>query len=77
MPGLLEQGSSAFRQSYDIIFRGVEVPNWFQEQSTGSCLSFVVPPLVNQKILGLILCSVISMLHKEEDDFWYSLSYDL
>ena len=50
--------------SFSVFLPGVQFPDWFDFQSTGSILSFVVPPLANQKIRGWFLCAVfVSRLH--------------
>ena len=50
--------------SFSVFLPGVQFPDWFDFQSTGSILSFVVPPLANQKIREWFLCAVfVSRFH--------------
>uniref|UniRef100_A0A2N9II20 ADP-ribosyl cyclase/cyclic ADP-ribose hydrolase n=1 Tax=Fagus sylvatica TaxID=28930 RepID=A0A2N9II20_FAGSY len=46
--------------SFSVFIPGVEFPDWFDYKSTGSILSFVVPPLVKQKIRGWFLCVIFA-----------------
>ncbi|XP_059629921.1 disease resistance protein RPV1-like [Cornus florida] len=60
--GLPEQGD------FSIFLPGSEVPNWCNFQCLGSFLSFLVPPLVDRKIHGWILCVVFAgCCHNDED----------
>ncbi|KAL7164052.1 hypothetical protein ACSBR2_040041 [Camellia fascicularis] len=67
---------SALKSSSEIILSGGEVPRWFQYQSAGSYLSFMVPPLINQKILGLIVC-IVFFGSKEKCNDSSCLHYDI
>ncbi|XP_043715484.1 disease resistance protein RUN1-like [Telopea speciosissima] len=42
----------------DIFVPGGDIPDWFSCQSAGSSIYFEVPPLLNCKIQGLIICVV-------------------
>uniref|UniRef100_A0A2N9GST1 C-JID domain-containing protein n=1 Tax=Fagus sylvatica TaxID=28930 RepID=A0A2N9GST1_FAGSY len=48
------------RDRFSVFLPGAEFPDWFDYKSTGSILSFVVTPLVKQKIRGWFLCAVFS-----------------
>ncbi|CAL5355186.1 unnamed protein product [Camellia sinensis] len=66
---------SALKSSSEILLPGGEVPRWFQYQSAGSYLSFMVPPLINQKILGLIVCVVFFGSKEKFNDQSYHVQY--
>ena len=46
--------------SVSVFLPGGEFPDWFDYKSTGSILSFDVPPLVKQKIRGWFICVVFA-----------------
>ena len=47
-------------ESVSVFLPGGEFPDWFDYKSTGSILSFDVPPLVKQKIRGWFICVVFA-----------------
>ena len=55
--GMELQGSGALC----ISLSGDKFLNWLQYQSTGSRISFVVPPLVNQNLAGWLFCAVYTI----------------
>ncbi|XP_059631680.1 disease resistance protein RPV1-like [Cornus florida] len=73
---LLQYQGRPEQGDFSIFLPGNEVPNWCNYQCVGSFLSFLVPPLVDRKIQGWILCVVFAGRCDDDDDM-FAISYGI